>query len=162
NHGTRYPGLLPESGTEQQIRRHDGRGLLESQHGRGGFHGRHLQELDSAPQENPHRLFSAGDRAVLDSPPRFLRVLLRPSVLRRGRGRSRASRQERLEFSQRRATRLLGFSLLRLHDRHVLSDFGLTVSSRSMRRITLFHAVISFLYVTAILGLLINILSNEI
>ena len=37
-----------------------------------------------------------------------------------------------------------------------------TVSSRSMRRITLFHAVISFLYVTAILGLVINILSNEI
>jgi len=37
-----------------------------------------------------------------------------------------------------------------------------TVNSRSMRRITLFHAVISFLYVTAILGLVINILSNEI
>ena len=37
-----------------------------------------------------------------------------------------------------------------------------TVKSRSMRRITLFHAVISFLYVTAILGLVINILSNEI
>ena len=37
-----------------------------------------------------------------------------------------------------------------------------TVCSRSMRRITLFHAVISFLYVTAILGLVINILSNEI
>jgi len=37
-----------------------------------------------------------------------------------------------------------------------------TVSSRAMRRITLFHAVISFLYVTAILGLVINILSNEI
>jgi uncharacterized membrane protein len=37
-----------------------------------------------------------------------------------------------------------------------------TVSSRSMRRITLFHAVISFLYVTAILVLVINILSNEI
>jgi uncharacterized membrane protein len=31
-----------------------------------------------------------------------------------------------------------------------------------MRRVTLFHAVISFLYVTAILGLVINILSNEI
>ena len=37
-----------------------------------------------------------------------------------------------------------------------------TVCSRSMRRITLFHAIISFLYVTAILGLVINILSNEI
>jgi uncharacterized membrane protein len=37
-----------------------------------------------------------------------------------------------------------------------------TVRSRSMRRITLFHAVTSFLYVTAILGLVINILSNEI
>jgi uncharacterized membrane protein len=37
-----------------------------------------------------------------------------------------------------------------------------TINSRSMRRITLFHAVISFLYVTAILGLVINILSNEI
>jgi uncharacterized membrane protein len=37
-----------------------------------------------------------------------------------------------------------------------------TVNSRSMRRVTLFHAVISFLYVTAILGLVINILSNEI
>lgn len=37
-----------------------------------------------------------------------------------------------------------------------------TVCSRSMRRLTLFHAVISFLYVTAILGLVINILSNEI
>ncbi len=37
-----------------------------------------------------------------------------------------------------------------------------TVSSRAMRRITLFHAVISFLYVTAILGLVINILSNQI
>lgn len=35
-----------------------------------------------------------------------------------------ASRQERVEFSQRRATRLLGFSLLRLHDRHVLSNSG--------------------------------------
>jgi uncharacterized membrane protein len=31
-----------------------------------------------------------------------------------------------------------------------------------MRRTTLIHAVISFLYVTAILGLVINILSNEI
>jgi uncharacterized membrane protein len=37
-----------------------------------------------------------------------------------------------------------------------------TVNSRSMRRITLIHAVISFLYVTAILGLVINIISNEI
>ncbi len=37
-----------------------------------------------------------------------------------------------------------------------------TVCSRSMRRITLVHAVISFLYVTAILGLVINILANEI
>jgi uncharacterized membrane protein len=37
-----------------------------------------------------------------------------------------------------------------------------TVNSRSMRRLTLFHAVISFLYVTAILGLVVNILSNEI
>ena len=37
-----------------------------------------------------------------------------------------------------------------------------TVASRSMRRVTLFHAVISFLYVTAILGLVINILSNQI
>jgi uncharacterized membrane protein len=37
-----------------------------------------------------------------------------------------------------------------------------TVNSRSMRRLTLFHAVISFLYVTALLGLVINILSNEI
>ena len=37
-----------------------------------------------------------------------------------------------------------------------------TVCSRLVRRITLFHAVISFLYVTAILGLVINILSNEI
>ena len=37
-----------------------------------------------------------------------------------------------------------------------------TVCNRAMRRITLFHAVISFLYVTAILGLVINILSNEI
>jgi uncharacterized membrane protein len=37
-----------------------------------------------------------------------------------------------------------------------------TVVSRSMRRVTLFHAVLSFLYVTAILGLVINILSNQI
>ena len=37
-----------------------------------------------------------------------------------------------------------------------------TVSSRSMRRVTLFHAILSFLYVTAILGLVINILSNQI
>lgn len=37
-----------------------------------------------------------------------------------------------------------------------------TVCSRAMRRITLLHAVISFLYVTAILGLVINILSNEV
>ena len=37
-----------------------------------------------------------------------------------------------------------------------------TVKSRSMRRVTVIHAVISFLYVTAILGLVINILSNEI
>lgn len=37
-----------------------------------------------------------------------------------------------------------------------------TIDSRSMRRITLIHAVISFLYVTAILGLVINLLSNEI
>jgi uncharacterized membrane protein len=38
----------------------------------------------------------------------------------------------------------------------------ITVSSRSMRRVTLCHAVISFLFVTAILGLVINILSNQI
>jgi uncharacterized membrane protein len=37
-----------------------------------------------------------------------------------------------------------------------------TVMSRSMRRVTLVHAILSFLYVTAILGLVINILSNEI
>ncbi|MDR3639584.1 MAG: DUF1345 domain-containing protein [Isosphaeraceae bacterium] len=37
-----------------------------------------------------------------------------------------------------------------------------TVCSRSMRRVTLIHAVVSFLYVTAILGLVINILSDEI
>ena len=37
-----------------------------------------------------------------------------------------------------------------------------TVASRSMRRVTLFHAILSFLYVTAILGLVINILSNQI
>ena len=37
-----------------------------------------------------------------------------------------------------------------------------TVDSRSMRRVTLIHAVISFLYVTAILGLVINLVSNEI
>jgi uncharacterized membrane protein len=37
-----------------------------------------------------------------------------------------------------------------------------TVTSRSMRRVTLLHAVVSFLYVTAILGLVINILSNQI
>jgi uncharacterized membrane protein len=37
-----------------------------------------------------------------------------------------------------------------------------TVNSRLIRRATLFHAVISFLYVTAILGLVINILSDEI
>jgi len=37
-----------------------------------------------------------------------------------------------------------------------------TVSSRSMRRVTLVHAVFSFLYVTAILGLVINILSDQI
>jgi uncharacterized membrane protein len=37
-----------------------------------------------------------------------------------------------------------------------------TVTSRSIRRVTLVHAVVSFLYVTAILGLVINILSNEI
>lgn len=37
-----------------------------------------------------------------------------------------------------------------------------TVVSRSMRRVTLFHAILSFLYVTAILGLVINILSNQI
>ena len=36
-----------------------------------------------------------------------------------------------------------------------------TVESRTMRRITLVHAVLSFLYVTANLGLVINILSNE-
>jgi uncharacterized membrane protein len=37
-----------------------------------------------------------------------------------------------------------------------------TIVSRTMRRVTLFHAILSFLYVTAILGLVINILSNEI
>jgi len=37
-----------------------------------------------------------------------------------------------------------------------------TVSSRSMRRTTLGHAIISFLFVTSILGLVINILSNLI
>jgi uncharacterized membrane protein len=37
-----------------------------------------------------------------------------------------------------------------------------TVTGRSMRRVTLFHAIVSFLYVTAILGLVINILSNQI
>jgi len=37
-----------------------------------------------------------------------------------------------------------------------------TVISRSMRRITIVHAIVSFLYVTAVLGLVINILSNEI
>ena len=37
-----------------------------------------------------------------------------------------------------------------------------TVTSRSMRRVTLLHAIVSFLYVTAILGLVINILSNLI
>jgi uncharacterized membrane protein len=38
----------------------------------------------------------------------------------------------------------------------------ITVSSRSMRHVTLCHAVISFLFVTAILGLVINLLSNQI
>ena len=37
-----------------------------------------------------------------------------------------------------------------------------TIVSQSMRRVTLFHALLSFLYVTAILGLVINILSNQI
>jgi uncharacterized membrane protein len=37
-----------------------------------------------------------------------------------------------------------------------------TVTSRLMRRITLVHSVISFFYVTAILSLMINILSNEL
>jgi uncharacterized membrane protein len=37
-----------------------------------------------------------------------------------------------------------------------------TVTSQSMRRVTLFHAILSFLYVTAVLGLVINILSNQI
>jgi uncharacterized membrane protein len=37
-----------------------------------------------------------------------------------------------------------------------------TIVGRSMRRVTLFHAILSFLYVTAILGLVINILSNQI
>jgi uncharacterized membrane protein len=37
-----------------------------------------------------------------------------------------------------------------------------TVTSRLMRRITLVRSVISFFYVTAILSLVINILSNEI
>jgi uncharacterized membrane protein len=39
---------------------------------------------------------------------------------------------------------------------------GVTIVSRTLRRVTLFHAILSFLYVTAILGLVINILSNEI
>jgi uncharacterized membrane protein len=37
-----------------------------------------------------------------------------------------------------------------------------TIISRSLRRVTIIHAVLSFLYVTAILGLVINIISNEI
>ena len=37
---------------------------------------------------------------------------------------TRATRQEGIEFSQRRAARLLGFSLLLVHDRHVLPDLG--------------------------------------
>jgi uncharacterized membrane protein len=37
-----------------------------------------------------------------------------------------------------------------------------TVTSRSMRRVTILHAIVSFLYVTAILGLVINILSDLI
>jgi uncharacterized membrane protein len=37
-----------------------------------------------------------------------------------------------------------------------------TIRSRSLRRVTIIHAILSFLYVTAILGLVINILSNEI
>jgi len=37
-----------------------------------------------------------------------------------------------------------------------------TITGRSMRRVTLFHAVMSFLYVTAILGLVINIVSEQI
>ena len=41
------------------------------------------EELDSAPRERPHSPLSARNRAVLDPPPRFLRVLLRPFILRR-------------------------------------------------------------------------------
>ena len=37
-------------------------------------------------KKHPHGFLPAGNRVVLDSPPCFLRVLLRPSVLRRGRG----------------------------------------------------------------------------
>jgi uncharacterized membrane protein len=37
-----------------------------------------------------------------------------------------------------------------------------TVTNRLMRRVTLFHAVVSFFYVTAILGLVISMLSNLI
>jgi uncharacterized membrane protein len=37
-----------------------------------------------------------------------------------------------------------------------------TVSSRSMRRATLGHAIVSFLFVTAVLGLVINIVSSQI
>jgi uncharacterized membrane protein len=42
------------------------------------------------------------------------------------------------------------------------STSDVSVTSRSMRRVTFFHAIVSFLYVTAILGLVINILSNQI
>ena len=34
------------------------------------------------------------------------------------------------------------------------------ISSRQMRRITLVHALLSFLFVTGILGLVINVISN--
>ena len=128
-----------------------------------GFMSRHFQDLDAVPQRAPHGLLVCWRSCCPGfSSMSFTRSTMPTGITTWTRPIPTLPVRKGLSFPNDEPPDYWDFLYYSFTIAMCYQTSDVTVCSRSMRRITLFHAVISFLYVTAILGLVINILSNEI